>query len=814
MFKPFLISSLCFLICAQAKNEETALNGRMGNIESHAGSGQQINPMSEGSFLSLALTSPLSITQRQTFEKEGIQIRGEYQELYTLYVPWSALDLFSSFSNIKNIQSTAFPIPTHAPLVRTLADIGASYVHQHQSGFTGKGKIIADIDSGIDVLHPHFFFADGGRFKWMDSNENGRFDVGVDGVDFNSDGKITPNEHLEIAFGRAFEDPDSDRDFDTKKDWLYVDQNRDHQRNVGVEEGFTEEDLAYGEPIFVIEDVDGNGILDEDESLIRLGSSKIVKLITKTETYTRGKNLIFSPLDPAENDFSHGTAVASILVGGQYGFHNNVGLCPDSEIVMYRAESSDSIYAFDAVMDSIENKYDIILHEWTESIVSPIDGSGNYEALMQLARDAGIASVNPVGNLRKSGKHVQAMSDADESIVFIINEGFSEKPYVSLQISLFWRSTDEGQFSLVDPDGKTFDFNLDGKTKNAENLNWVTTFDESPRKTRQFRLHLWTNEGSVLTEGEWQLKVKGISGEYVARIADPHSGWAEGIRWKRPTLDRGSVVFPATADAAFGVAALDVSKSPGSVRDFSGRGPRIDGKAIVKIGAPDDPLSAFASTQKRRDVGLARTWFSTFGGTSGAAPHVAGAMILLQEAHPDLSVEDLEKRLLKNADTQGLDAQGELPNAHLGFGKLNIFRAIFEKEAPMNNHSPTALAEIIGGQVDARASFDSDEDRLQYRYDFNHDGVFEKDWSDDSVVDLGTSWTASDIIHVQVRDGQGLKSGVLVRGKNKQPKIEISEIQGGGFCQTRQAPGRSWLVLLCLSFLFALRKKRVAFIHP
>ena len=102
----------------------------------------------------------------------------------------------------------------------------------------------------------------------------------------------------------------------------------------------------------------------------------------------------------------------------------------------------------------------------------------------------------------------------------------------------------------------------------------------------------------------------------------------------------------------------------------------MDGAHGVDMVAPDDPLSPVPGG----DVEPASYgWYGRFGGTSGAAPHVAGAFALLKQARPSASVAELEQALI-DAALQDL-ATGDLPDPDIGWGKLRFFDAIDPAES-------------------------------------------------------------------------------------------------------------------------------------
>jgi minor extracellular serine protease Vpr len=111
----------------------------------------------------------------------------------------------------------------------------------------------------------------------------------------------------------------------------------------------------------------------------------------------------------------------------------------------------------------------------------------------------------------------------------------------------------------------------------------------------------------------------------------------------------------------------------GSMASTSSRGPAISSQHIKpEIGAPGASLSAEAGT------GVGET---PFGGTSGAAPMVSGAVALLVEAFPNRSPERIKAMLMNSAETVVYTnpalVPGELaPITRIGAGELRVDRAI------------------------------------------------------------------------------------------------------------------------------------------
>lgn len=81
------------------------------------------------------------------------------------------------------------------------------------------------------------------------------------------------------------------------------------------------------------------------------------------------------------------------------------------------------------------------------------------------------------------------------------------------------------------------------------------------------------------------------------------------------------------------------------------------------------------------------------GGTSVAAPLVAGAAALLRSAHPDWTVQQIQERLYATSDLLPLN-DGTGMRTALGYGRLNVGRALSAESSPvvslMSNTAPSS----------------------------------------------------------------------------------------------------------------------------
>jgi minor extracellular serine protease Vpr len=114
----------------------------------------------------------------------------------------------------------------------------------------------------------------------------------------------------------------------------------------------------------------------------------------------------------------------------------------------------------------------------------------------------------------------------------------------------------------------------------------------------------------------------------------------------------------------------------GSLASTSSRGPRFDDNIVKpEIGAPGASISADSGSF---------TGTSAFGGTSGAAPMVAGAAAILKSSYPGLTAREIKQLLINTADpnVRQPSAGGSVfpdqlaPITRIGGGEVRVDRAL------------------------------------------------------------------------------------------------------------------------------------------
>lgn len=330
---------------------------------------------------------------------------------------------------------------------------------------------------------------------------------------------------------------------------------------------------------------------------------------------------------------NHGTAVALIV-------HE---VAPKAQL--YLMQVGDEVDLENAVDEAIRQGVRIINHSvgWTNSNFS--DGTGIFAELAQRAQDAGILWVNAAGN--HSASHwTGRLLDEDHNGWSDFPGGFDQ----ALRIQAF--------FGLIEV-----------------NLTW----DDWPATSQDLDLYLYNSKGQlVASSSDWQTGSEAPveSLEYlvlepdvffvkvlIRRVAKPLriKLFTDGSHALQPSIAHGSLLAPADAAAALSVGAIAVSRwDNGPQEPFSSLGPTSDGRIKPDLTGPDNVRNLL---------------INPFGGTSAAAPHVAGAAALLLSQHPQWDVFQLKSALERLTRDLGLPGKDNV----YGSGALDL--ALFHTQA-------------------------------------------------------------------------------------------------------------------------------------
>jgi len=641
----------------------------------------------------------LSSAEIASFEQRGVSffnINGAVAHTGSIYaarIPWDAVDGLASRKEILKLDAA------WKPAVFPLLDVSAHEIEADSVWrqidplglpLTGKGMRISDFDTGIDVFHPSFFYADGDTLNWIDVDFSGTFTPGTDCVDLNKNGNADANETL-LYFDGPIYDPayvwgggypsNYGNGYQTYWDWLYNDANHTWYREYGPAAGFTESTPSYGEQMFIAVDADADGALDPGEKLVALKTSKIYATMTADAVERRrGADLIQNEADVN----GHGSSVAGILAGGTVGRHIFTGIAPDAEILMGYFFSGNPISAL--IPWARSRGSDVMLYEFGGFVWDYLDGSSIDEELITTMNDT-VIQVTPSGNLGRGRKHAIATAAASDSVVLRITAPVvSGTNIVNLWSTTLWRTTISNlTFRLKSPKGGTI--TLSGSVSGVNGYYVWFEASTSPRGTCAMNVYVDRGSNPYLT-GTWELHVVNKTAapiEVISNVADDITSWAGGAEFLNYYTDQRNVTWPATADGAFvngsystrgfeGYNGIGLGTiSVGEISAFSGRGTRIDGRHLLDIVSPGN--YDVYSTRSSQDLsGYPIGSYRQFSGTSAAGPHVAAACALVQQAFPSASMKDVAYLITSHAATDAFT--GAVYNDTWGWGKLRILHAV------------------------------------------------------------------------------------------------------------------------------------------
>ncbi|HVO74764.1 MAG TPA: S8/S53 family peptidase [Ignavibacteriaceae bacterium] len=418
--------------------------------------------------------------------------------------------------------------------------------------------------------------------------------------------------------------------------------------------------------------------------------------------------------DVANKVTGHGTHVTGSLLSKGILSENNIangeglykGVAPNSDLIFLKIGNDINAGAnTSAIVEALKaavNIYhaDIITMSYGNWDIYH-DGSNIKDQTIDWCYSQGVPVFIPAGNYAASKRHFSgSVGENDSSDLIQIGVQDASPNSTSLTFNLVWYDYGE-------------DKNLSLKYYNelGEELtniyHWTTT--KSIRGTK-----------SNLSQSLFQ--VPSGNSTYYLRVINGSSSLQQFHLYEH--YNDGKVVFvnddpnytissPSTADHAFTVGSY-VSRTKwisydgsinsnsqiiGNIYSYSGRGPRIDGYQKPDIVAPG---SSIISLRDKDVYTIPNIFFIDndgnisgehdyiiMEGTSMSSAFCAGAAALYLEKDPKASPEEIYNALRNNALTD--EYTGNVPSGIYGFGKLDVYTAMFSDPVPVELISFTAI---------------------------------------------------------------------------------------------------------------------------
>ena len=337
---------------------------------------------------------------------------------------------------------------------------------------------------------------------------------------------------------------------------------------------------------------------------------------------------------------THGTSVAEVI-------HD---IAPDAELYLTNydtiAEMKQSVqWLVDQGVDIISNS--------TNFVYGPNDGSGILPRMVDDIVSKGVVWVNSAGNYRwehyrseyrdKNGDGWHEF-DGDDDMMAIY-------PFGDATLTLFWddwdNPTQNYDLYLYDDAGEVI----------ASSINEQNGPNTYPTESLYYE---FTDQGPYYVAIHAADASRPVMFNFFLRHGEIEY-YSEGYSGGTPADSRSSLSVGA------------VNWSDDQIEDYSSKGPTEDGRLKPEISAPTNVISVAKG--------------ESFGGTSAAAPHVAGAVALVLQQFPDYTPQQVKDFLY----TRAVDLGDPGPDYDYGNGRLRLGDPLMV-EAVKPSPMPTELA--------------------------------------------------------------------------------------------------------------------------
>jgi len=406
---------------------------------------------------------------------------------------------------------------------------------------------------------------------------------------------------------------------------------------------------------------------------------------------------------------------------------------------LYLIKIADEVDLDLAVTYCLSSGIDIINHSLGWYNTNFYDGTGTIAEIAQRAVSGGILWVNAAGNEAEShweGLFTDGNSDGwlDQNVTFYATAGsqvvlfltWNEWPQASTDYDLY----------LFDPSSNL----VASSTKHQ-------TGTEEPTESIQV---------PATASGIYTVRIQG-AGSRSLELFNLYQSVS-------PVVAASSILAPSNASNVIAVGALGHSQyTTGPIQPYSSQGPSNDGRAKPDLVAPDSVTTGTSP-------------YTTFPGTSGAAPHVSGAAALLLSQTPTLSEFALRAQLLSQTVPMGS------ANVY-GNGRLSLQAPTGANLAPTASfvYSPTAPTTGSVVAFGAGTSSDPDGSIVLYEWDYDGDGI--TDATGMTVNRAFSSGTYSIRLTVTDNDGASdtqIRSLVVTSTPNQPPNAAFTVSPSSG----------------------------------
>jgi len=414
---------------------------------------------------------------------------------------------------------------------------------------------------------------------------------------------------------------------------------------------------------------------------------------------------------------SHGTAVAEVIYD----------VAPSAEL--YLIKIGDDVDLDQAVTYCLANGIDIINHSLGWYNTNNYDGMGTIGDIARRATSGGILWVNAAGNEAQS--HWQSgFADANSDGWHDIPVTFYATSGSSIMIYLTWnewpQSSSDYDLYLYDP--------LGGLVASSTKYQTGT---EEPTESIQT---------TASQTGTYSIRFHG-AGSRALNLYNLYQAVS-------PAVASSSILAPADVAEVVAVGAVNYANyASGPQEPYSSQGPTTDGRTKPDLVCPDNVTTGTAP-------------YTSFAGTSGAAPHAAGAAALLLSAQPSLTGSALRSQLLASTVPMGS------ANAY-GQGRLVLQAPTAPNQPPTASFTVSPSPALVGQTVtfNGTGSVDPDGTIVAYTWSFG-DGMTSSGWSTSHAYAAAGTYTAT----LTVQDNSGATAStprpvVVVSAPSNQPPV-------------------------------------------